>query len=45
MEHDLQDAAFDIIAIFQGDIVPKSWWGVLLCDTIELLQYGRFAHC
>lgn len=38
---DLQDAAWDLVTIFQEEIAPKSWWGVLLCDAVQLLQYGK----
>jgi nuclear pore complex protein Nup85 len=37
---DLQDAASDLVAIFQEDLAPKSWWAVLLCDSVQLSQYG-----
>jgi nuclear pore complex protein Nup85 len=37
---DLQDAAWDLVSMFQDGIAPKSWWGVLLCDAQQLLQYG-----
>jgi len=37
---DLQDAAWDLISMFQDGIAPKSWWGVLLCDAQQLLRYG-----
>lgn len=40
VEQDLQDAALDLISMFQDDVVPKAWWGVLLCDSVNLLQYG-----
>ncbi|KAJ8594775.1 hypothetical protein M405DRAFT_857859 [Rhizopogon salebrosus TDB-379] len=36
---DLQDAAWDLVSMFQDGIAPKSWWGVLLCDAQQLLQY------
>ncbi|KAG6898316.1 hypothetical protein C0992_011907 [Termitomyces sp. T32_za158] len=36
--HKLQDAAADLVAIFREDLVPKSWWPVLLSDSIPLLQ-------
>ncbi|KAF7308801.1 Nuclear pore complex protein Nup85 [Mycena kentingensis (nom. inval.)] len=35
----LQNAACDLIAMFRDDVAPKSWWAVMLCDSIELLQY------
>jgi nuclear pore complex protein Nup85 len=37
---ELQDAASDLTAMFHDDLVPKSWWAVLLCDSIQLLQYS-----
>ena len=36
----LQDASSDLVAIFREDLAPKSWWAVLLCDSVQLLQYG-----
>ncbi|KAI0310662.1 nucleoporin Nup85-like protein [Amylostereum chailletii] len=35
---DLQDAALDLLTLFQQDIAPKAWWGILLCDATELLK-------
>lgn len=40
MNGDLQDAAFDLVTMFQEDIAPKSWWAVLLCDAVQLLQHS-----
>ncbi|KAI0642447.1 Nup85 nucleoporin-domain-containing protein [Trametes meyenii] len=37
---DGQGAAFDVVAMFREEIVPKAWWAVLLCDALELLQNG-----
>ncbi|TFK60439.1 hypothetical protein BDN72DRAFT_939980 [Pluteus cervinus] len=37
---EVQNAAAELIAIFRDDVAPKSWWVVLLRDSIELLQYG-----
>lgn len=37
---DVQGAALDVVAMFREEIVPKPWWAVILCDSIELLQYG-----
>ncbi|KAF8074701.1 nucleoporin Nup85-like protein [Lyophyllum atratum] len=39
-EQQLQDAASDLITIFREDLAPKSWWAVLLCDSVPLLQHG-----
>jgi nuclear pore complex protein Nup85 len=41
MKQELEDAAADLVAMFHDDIIPKSWWGVLLCDATELLQCGK----
>jgi len=41
LNQDLQSAAWDLVTIFQEEIAPKSWWGVLLCDAVQLLQYGK----
>ncbi|KAF8552731.1 hypothetical protein OG21DRAFT_1477631 [Imleria badia] len=41
LNQDLQDAAWDLVTIFQEEIAPKSWWGVLLCDAVQLLRYGK----
>lgn len=35
-----QDAASDLVTIFQEDVAPKSWWAVMLSDAIPLLQFG-----
>jgi len=35
---DLQEAAFDVVSMFQEDIAPKLWWAVILCDAVDLLQ-------
>ncbi|KAF9219749.1 hypothetical protein BS17DRAFT_375656 [Gyrodon lividus] len=39
LNRDLQDAAWDLVTMFQDEIAPKSWWGILLCDAVQLLQY------
>ena len=38
MSQELQEAALDLVAMFHDDIAPKSWWGILLCDAVDLLQ-------
>jgi nuclear pore complex protein Nup85 len=38
---DLQEAALDLLAMFNEDLAPKSWWGVLLCDAVELIRNGK----
>jgi hypothetical protein len=47
-KNDLQNAATDLVAMFRDDIAPKSWWAVMLCDAVDLLQHrewktGRFS--
>lgn len=41
MKQELQEAAQDLLTMFREEIAPKSWWGVLLCDANELLQFGK----
>ncbi|EDR05684.1 uncharacterized protein LACBIDRAFT_302853 [Laccaria bicolor S238N-H82] len=38
--HEYQEAANKIVAIFSQDIVPKSWWAIVLCDAVQLLESG-----
>lgn len=40
MNNDIQGAALDLIALFTQDLVPKSWWAVVLCDSIDFLQFS-----
>ncbi|KAI0369186.1 hypothetical protein BV20DRAFT_1044625 [Pilatotrama ljubarskyi] len=37
---DGRGAALDVVTMFREEIVPKSWWAVLLCDALELLRDG-----
>ncbi|KAK7060823.1 hypothetical protein VNI00_000556 [Paramarasmius palmivorus] len=39
-EQDLHGAASDITTLLRDEIAPKSWWAVLLCDTVDLLNHG-----
>lgn len=39
MSNDLIEAAADLISMFEDDIAPTSWWGVLLQDSVEFLNY------
>ena len=41
----LQDAASDLVAMLQEDLAPRSWWPILLCDSVQLLQYSRCESC
>jgi nuclear pore complex protein Nup85 len=38
---ELQNAALELLAMFRGNIAPKSWWAILLCDSVPLLQSGK----
>ncbi|KAJ7623243.1 Nup85 nucleoporin-domain-containing protein [Roridomyces roridus] len=38
VKRELQNAASDLVTMFQDDVAPKSWWAVMLCDAVELLQ-------
>ncbi|RPD64507.1 hypothetical protein L226DRAFT_559644 [Lentinus tigrinus ALCF2SS1-7] len=35
---DGQGAALDLVTMFREEIAPRSWWAVVLCDAVELLQ-------
>ncbi|TFK39439.1 nucleoporin Nup85-like protein [Crucibulum laeve] len=35
-----QNAASEIMTILEEAIAPKSWWAVVLCDVVPILQYG-----
>ena len=39
MSNDLVEAAADLISMFEEDIAPTSWWGVLLQDSVEFLNH------
>ncbi|OCH91378.1 hypothetical protein OBBRIDRAFT_753240 [Obba rivulosa] len=41
MMGDLQEAAFDLVAMFREDLAPRSWWAVILSDAVELLQHSQ----
>lgn len=39
---DAEDAALDLVSIFEEELAPKSWWGVLLNDATPFLQDGMY---
>lgn len=39
MSNDLVEAAADLVGMFEEDVVPCQWWGVLLYDSADLLNY------
>lgn len=41
LSSDLQEAALDLLTMFNEDLAPKSWWGVLLCDAVDLIRNGE----
>jgi nuclear pore complex protein Nup85 len=41
-KHEYQDASSDLIAIFVEGVAPTSWWAVVLCDSVQFLQYSEF---
>lgn len=41
MSNDLAEAAADLISMFEDEIAPTSWWGVLLQDAVEFLNYRK----
>ena len=40
-KQEYQDAASDLMAIFVEEVAPTSWWAVVLCDSVQLLCYGK----
>ena len=42
-QQEYQDAASDLVAIFVENVAPTSWWAVVLCDSVQLLQYCKSA--
>jgi nuclear pore complex protein Nup85 len=44
LERNFEDAASDLVSLFHDDIAPRSWWAILLCDSVELLQHGRLSE-
>ncbi|KAF5343825.1 hypothetical protein D9757_013915 [Collybiopsis confluens] len=40
LQQDYSAAASDLITLLRDEIAPRSWWPVLLCDSLEFLQYG-----
>ncbi|KAI5124259.1 hypothetical protein M0805_005108 [Coniferiporia weirii] len=35
---DAENAALDLISMFEEDLAPRAWWGVILNDAIPFLQ-------
>ncbi|KAF9077929.1 Nup85 nucleoporin-domain-containing protein [Rhodocollybia butyracea] len=40
LEQDYSTAASDLVLLLRDEIAPKSWWAILLCDSVEYLQYA-----
>ncbi|KAJ4470133.1 Nup85 nucleoporin-domain-containing protein, partial [Lentinula aciculospora] len=40
LEHDYSNAASELLVLLRDEIAPRSWWPILLCDSIEFLQYN-----
>ena len=40
-KQEYQDAASDLMTIFVEEVAPTSWWAVVLCDSVQLLSYGK----
>ena len=41
-KQEYQDAASELMAIFIEEVAPTSWWAVVLCDSVQLIRYGKF---
>lgn len=42
LDGDFKAAATELAGAFRHEIVPKSWWAVLLDDSLELLNYSEY---
>ncbi len=42
LQGDRENAALDLISLFEEELAPRSWWGVILHDAIPFLQSGEF---
>ena len=40
VQGDFEHAALDLMSMFEEDLAPRSWWGVLLNDATAFLQDG-----
>jgi len=38
LQGDRENAALDLISLFEEELAPRSWWGVVLHDAIPFLQ-------
>ncbi|KLO17911.1 hypothetical protein SCHPADRAFT_820586 [Schizopora paradoxa] len=38
VQGDRENAALDLISLFEEELAPRSWWGVVLYDAIPFLQ-------
>ena len=39
---DVKNAASELMSMFEHELAPRAWWGVLLYDAIPFLQDGKF---
>lgn len=40
MQGDTENAVLDLVSMFEEELAPRSWWGVLLNDITPFLQDG-----
>ncbi len=40
----LHEAAREAVAMLREEIAPKSWWAVVLSDSVDLLLHGKLQH-
>lgn len=38
---DAENAALDLVSMFEEELAPRAWWGVLLYDATPFLQDGQ----
>lgn len=41
IQQDHRTAVLELIEMLGDDVAPKSWWAVLLCDAVELINDGE----
>ena len=41
LQGDLENAALDLVSLFEEEMAARSWWGILLHDITPILQDGE----
>lgn len=40
---DTENAALDLLSLFEENLAPRSWWGVLLHDAVNFVQDSAYS--